>query len=355
MRILFMERWTSDPRGGTESIKTLFEEVSKEHETKFIWRGNRKTEEGEEAAKLYSNSISPYVPLEVEKLLLFLEPQLTGLYERIDEFDPDLIVTQSESSYIAVKYAQENDCRSCVFLRAWELLYASEKTHGGNMIVSKIANSAIRPLNKRLADYCLENADILVANSKYTAGVYEDYIERDPEVVYPFVDLEKYRTEPGEKILHVNPSKDKGIDLTLDVAEGMPEEHFIIAGNPSSEIAERIEGLENVECLGYVEDMKEAYSQTKIALVPSKWDEPFGRIPIEAGASGIPTVASDRGGLQESVGEKALLALNQKPESYIEKIRQVDESYEEYSGKAKKNAEEKKIDHQINRFLNLIS
>ena len=36
-------------------------------------------------------------------------------------------------------------------------------------------------------------------------------------------------------------------------------------------------------------------------VVPSAWDEPFGRVVIEGNANGLPVITSDRGGLPEIV------------------------------------------------------
>ena len=38
-----------------------------------------------------------------------------------------------------------------------------------------------------------------------------------------------------------------------------------------------------------------------VVVVPSKWDEPFGRIPLEAASFGIRSLVADTGGLAESV------------------------------------------------------
>jgi glycosyltransferase involved in cell wall biosynthesis len=49
------------------------------------------------------------------------------------------------------------------------------------------------------------------------------------------------------------------------------------------------------------------YAETKIVLVPSRWAEAWGRVVSEAQVSGIPALASDRGGLPESVGSGGIL------------------------------------------------
>jgi len=42
---------------------------------------------------------------------------------------------------------------------------------------------------------------------------------------------------------------------------------------------------------------------TRAVLMPSLWEEPFGRVAAEAQLAGIPAIVSDRGGLPEAVGD----------------------------------------------------
>ena len=65
--------------------------------------------------------------------------------------------------------------------------------------------------------------------------------------------------------------------------------------------------LPNVTCVGWTDDMRTVFAKTRILLMPSVWEEPFGRLPVEAGAYGVPTLASARGGLAESVGDGGAL------------------------------------------------
>ena len=48
--------------------------------------------------------------------------------------------------------------------------------------------------------------------------------------------------------------------------------------------------------------VKQAYEQAAIALVPSVWNEPFGRTALEAMAGGSALICSGRGGLAEVIG-----------------------------------------------------
>jgi glycosyltransferase involved in cell wall biosynthesis len=56
-----------------------------------------------------------------------------------------------------------------------------------------------------------------------------------------------------------------------------------------------------VEWRGYVRDTDKIYEGIDICVVPSRFSEPFGLVAAEAGARGIPVVATRRGGLPEIV------------------------------------------------------
>src|SRR5690606_8931945 len=76
---------------------------------------------------------------------------------------------------------------------------------------------------------------------------------------------------------------------------------------------DRAARLPNVEWSERVSDMRTVYRRARIALVPSAWEEAWGRIVTEAQVSGIPVLASDRGGLPESVGPGGLLVDAEAP------------------------------------------
>jgi glycosyltransferase involved in cell wall biosynthesis len=59
--------------------------------------------------------------------------------------------------------------------------------------------------------------------------------------------------------------------------------------------------------------MRRIYARTRILLAPSLWEEGWGRVISEAQISGIPVLASNRGGLPESVGPGGLLVAHDAP------------------------------------------
>jgi glycosyltransferase involved in cell wall biosynthesis len=343
VRIAIFVRRLDSPGGAEQSMQTLKDHLDQDHEVRKF----SLIDENSSGSKAFN------LPLPRQKKIL--GGYLEGLKrkEELDEFEPNLILAQHELAYLGAKYVQENDAEMIYFLRDYENLY--DERFYGRYKIDAAANFITSYLTERLTEKILDSSKAVIANSNYLGERYEDYYGIETDTVYPFVDLEDYRVEEtGDKILHVNPTEEKGIDITLEVAEKMPGEEFIVAGTTKKErVKERMEKLDNVEHLGYI-DMKKAYRQTKIALVPSTWEEPYGRIPIEAGASGIPTVATNRGGLPESVGNPELL-VEEDPEKFLEKINEVEENYKNFSDKATNNAAEKSQQKQLEKFEALVN
>ena len=50
------------------------------------------------------------------------------------------------------------------------------------------------------------------------------------------------------------------------------------------------------------------YNQTSISVVPSFWDEPFGRTAMESASQGCATIISKKGGLIETISHAIYLS-----------------------------------------------
>ena len=72
--------------------------------------------------------------------------------------------------------------------------------------------------------------------------------------------------------------------------------------------------------LGFVNHKKtlNILNRSEIAIVPSRWEEPFGRTALEATSRGCATVISNRGGLRETTNSAIILKKLDPNELYIE-------------------------------------
>lgn len=159
-----------------------------------------------------------------------------------------------------------------------------------------------------------------IANSNFTAGKYCVRFGVNPSVIYPFISAERYKIETTrENVTFVNPHPYKGLDIALGVASLCPEIPFtfVESWQLSNEQWQRLEqkraALRNLKLLRAQENMQAVYGKCKILLAPSVWEEAYGRVASEAQLSGIPVVASSRGGLPEAVGPGGILLDPQQP------------------------------------------
>lgn len=69
------------------------------------------------------------------------------------------------------------------------------------------------------------------------------------------------------------------------------------------ELRQLISGDPRIQYCGYVENVEDIYRTSDIVVVPSRWQEPFGLIGIEAAAAGLPVIATRSGGLPEVIAD----------------------------------------------------
>lgn len=105
--------------------------------------------------------------------------------------------------------------------------------------------------------------------------------------------------------LFVNPTQVKGVDFMIELAKALPEENFLFVGNWATELPVGLP--KNVATLPRQNGLREVFSKSKGLLMPSVWQEAFGRIVLEAMGAGVPVVTSDRGSLPETVSSGGLV------------------------------------------------
>jgi glycosyltransferase involved in cell wall biosynthesis len=133
-------------------------------------------------------------------------------------------------------------------------------------------------------------------------------------VLPPIVPRELYETETERTAaVFINPSKYKGLDLVIAMARARPDIPFHLVLTRKKQRLD-IEKSPNISITGPFNDMRRVYRNARVVLAPSQLDETWGRIATEAHISGIPVLASARGGLLEAVGPGGICLPHDSPE-----------------------------------------
>lgn len=142
---------------------------------------------------------------------------------------------------------------------------------------------------------------LVVYNSEWIAASYPAF--RGPSIVCrPPVLADQYRVENhrGKAITLVNCMAAKGVLTFYELAERMPDLRFLGvwgAYGPQVPAPE----LENLRVIAQTPNIRDdVYARTATILMPSSY-ESWGRVAIEACASGIPVIAHPTPGLLEAL------------------------------------------------------
>lgn len=153
-----------------------------------------------------------------------------------------------------------------------------------------------------------------LANSRFTATKIAQAYGFRPPVLPPLVTPGLYRVQSERRsVVFVNPHPVKGVEIAFALAKRRPDipfefveswEHAPVSRRALLKEAAR---LRNVHWRRWGLDMKPVYLVAKLVLAPSRWEEGWCRVVSEAQVSGIPALASRRGGLPEAVGPGGIL------------------------------------------------
>ncbi len=325
--VMFAELYYPDVMGGGEySTKQMTEGlVKKGHEVIVYCLGKNTCEEvieGVQVKREYIKDLSEFYlsaaknhnvknPLSsINKILrkwpdLYFNPKWYKKYKTIiSKEGPDLVHTVSPMSYLGrvnlwkaaydLKIPVSHVCRSPMLLEL-------------NFLGGKLNNYYIRK-NAKAAEYLTA----LAAPSKFMLERYNKVNirgKRFNEVIYNAVDFEKIpaSVEMIEKkenmVLYAGElKKEKGILTLVNAINGLSGIRLLLIG--SGELVEKIKKNNNVEIINWMErEALYAYmKKAKTVILPSEWDEAFGRILIESIYNGTIGIGSDRGGIPEVLG-----------------------------------------------------
>lgn len=153
----------------------------------------------------------------------------------------------------------------------------------------------------------LDDVDFIVANSEFLKAKYLSEFPGKPAcVVYPALAIEKSNKPLPEvirRVMMVGTSYAKGFDIFKELASKFPDLEFHAIGDRNLQGQEtRQDG--NVIVHGWMSNPIPFIDQMDLVLVPSRWEEPFGRISVEAIYRNKFVLVSGMGGLPETVDFK---------------------------------------------------
>jgi N-acetyl-alpha-D-glucosaminyl L-malate synthase BshA len=169
----------------------------------------------------------------------------------------------------------------------------------------------LEPSFMPLVKFSIEESNGVTAVSRFlkekTLTNYN--IEKEIEVIYNFIDIEKYNVAPnGEKVL-VHTSNFRPVKRVSDtirildkVNKEIPTKLVLVGDGPDrsecEHLARDLDLQKDVIFLGKQDALVEILSASDLFLMPSQ-SESFGLSALEAMACGVPVVSSSVGGLPE--------------------------------------------------------
>ena len=178
--------------------------------------------------------------------------------------------------------------------------------------------------NERLK--LLDELDKIIFVSKWVQNRFFENLDKKlinkTEVVYPSIHKEKKIYKKNKKITFVGKlNESKGYDIYKNaVTKILDEFDDWKAYSIGDESRTRpIIKHKNHHELGFLKHKKvlDFLNKSEIAVVPSRWEEPFGRTALESSSRGCATIISNRGGLPETTDHCIILKKLSSNELYL--------------------------------------
>ena len=174
----------------------------------------------------------------------------------------------------------------------------------------------------------LKKVDKIIFISKWVKKKFFENLNHNDdskcEIIYHSIEPELKRPPKIKRIVFIGKlNESKGYDLYCEAVKYiLSKYHDWKAYSIGDERRQKIYSEhKNHFNLGYVPHKKVLafLNKTEIAIVPSRWEEPFGRTALEASSRGCATIISNKGGLPETTNS-AIILKNLSKNELIKKI-----------------------------------
>lgn len=242
------------------------------------------------------------------------------LLKVIDEFKPDVVHTNNIYGISPYIYSliHKKGIRIVHTLRDYWYLSPTVdlSIEDDNRFLIKNILKIHRSYFKKATRY----VDVVTAPSKFTLDKFikEEYfvnskkahvnnsVEIDMKEVVDKINIKKQNNSNIVNFIFVGMLKEiKGIDKLLEVFSNLKLENIRLNICGSGSLEDTVKSFEKrdhrISYKGKLssEELSKEFSKNDVLIIPSMWDEPFGRVVIEANINGLPVIGSDRGGIKE--------------------------------------------------------
>ena len=227
---------------------------------------------------------------------------------------PDIVHTQNmvSMSYWIWKYSYKRNIPTVHTIRDYWLL--DPTTNIGQS--PKLFEILFRAYHKRLSN---KYVDFVTSPSDRTLRIFEKYgyfknsnkqtivnaISFDPILLAECISEKMNRKIDFVRFIFAGKvTETKGIKLLIKAfIESNTNAQLVICGNGDLNSWISDKNAFNIVQKGRVSQEKlfQEYKKADVLIVPSLWEEPFGRIVIEGAQYGLPTIGSNKGGIPEII------------------------------------------------------
>lgn len=318
--------WPNKVGGAEVSVGYLVEGfVSKGHEVVICCIGNEdNTYLDKNGAKVIQLKIKNlFFPFDnrkksfVEKFFWHLIDNYNFLYKNeindiIENFKPDVIHTNNLCgiSVIVWDLAKKSKIKLIHTSRDYYLIHPSAKISNPKSLIQKISFMIWSYVKKNRS----KNVNTYIGISKYILNEHIKngfFVNSKKKVIYNSqvsnCKIELNNKKTGTKNLGFigRISPEKGLDILLEAFNkaNLNSTKLYIAGEGDSLYIKYLKNKYNIEDVIFLGKVKpeDYFELIDINIVPSVWDEPLGRVVIEAYSYGIPSIVSNSGGLPEII------------------------------------------------------
>ena len=206
----------------------------------------------------------------------------------------------------------------------------------------------------------LEKTDKIFFVSKWTLDKFFEGLpfksRNNCEIIYPSIEpIKVFNKNKKKQIIFAGKlNSSKGYDLfgntVIKILNNHKDWNAVVVGNePREKFSFKHPRLKIYPWLPHKSVLK-LYDESSISVVPSKWEEPFGRTAMESAAYGCATITSNRGGLPETFNNHDLTIDNLTVKDLMKAISSLIKNKKKLVSIQRKNFSNvvHKLDDQVN-------